>query len=124
MTTKVVGRRFFARRGGGVAMFIARWIIDAKFGHKDETLALCRKWQEEVGARVGLPRSASRVLTGSIGAAECRFEFESQVQSLADLEKTWTEMAKVPAHKKFAQELEQHVVSGTNRWEILRVVET
>jgi hypothetical protein len=105
-------------------MFVARWIIEAKFGHKDDTMALCKKWQAEVGNRVGVSMSNQRVLTGSVGANESRFEFESQFASLADLEKSWAEMAKIPAHKQFSKDLEQHVVSGTNRWEILRIVET
>lgn len=104
-------------------MFIARWIVDAKFGHKDQVRSLCNRWQEEVGERVGMKRSRTRVLTGSIGVAESRFEFETQFESLADIEKSWTEMAKLPGHVKFGNELEPHVVSGTNHWELLRVVE-
>src|SRR5262245_47430571 len=104
-------------------MFVARWMIDAKFGHKDETIAIWKKWQQEVGERVGMKRSTSRVLTGSIGAAECRFEIEHQFATLADLEKAWAEMGKIPSHKQFSKELESHIVSGSNRWEILRIVE-
>jgi hypothetical protein len=104
-------------------MFVARWIIEAKFGHKDEALALTKKWQAEIGDRVGI-KQAKRVLTGSIGAAEARLEFESQFATLADLEKSWGEMAKIPGHKQFSKDLEQHIVSGSNRWEILRIVET
>ncbi len=104
-------------------MFIARWIIDAKFGHKDEVQALCKRWQQEIGERVGMKRSSTRVLPGSIGTAESRFEFETQFASLGDIEKSWTEMAKLPGHKNFSRELEQHVVSGTNRWELMRVVD-
>jgi len=104
-------------------MFIARWIIEARFGHKDAALALCKKWNEEVGQRVGMKPSSSRALSGSIGTGESRIEFETAFETLAALEKSWADMAKVAAHAKFAKELEQHIVSGTNRWEILRVVE-
>jgi hypothetical protein len=104
-------------------MFIARWIIDARFGHKDAVTALCRRWESEVGDPAGMRKGPARVLTGSIGAAESRFEFEYQFSSLADLEKSWEDLAKRPAHAKFAADLEPHVVSGTNRWEILRIVE-
>jgi hypothetical protein len=103
-------------------MFVARWIIDAKFGHKDEVLALCKKWQGEIGDRVGMTRTR-RVATGSIGAEEGRLEMETQFDSLAALEKSWIDMSKMPAHHKFSKELEPHIVSGTNRWEILRLVE-
>jgi hypothetical protein len=105
-------------------MFVARWIIDAKLGHKDDVKAITKKWQDEIGERVGMKRAASRILTGSIGAAECRFEFEQQFASLAEMEKAWVEMGKLPSHAKFGKELEPHIVSGTNRWEVLRIIET
>ncbi len=101
-------------------MFIARFIIDVKFGHKDEFLALQRKWQEEVGARIGW--KTLRYATGSIGAHESRMEMELEVGSLAELEKAWAELAKSDAHKRFGKALEPLVVSGSNRWEILRVI--
>jgi hypothetical protein len=64
-----------------------------------------------------------RAATGSIGAPESRLEFETQVSSLAELEKSWAEMAKIPAHRQFSKDLEPHVVSGSNRWEILRILD-
>lgn len=103
-------------------MFIARWIIEAKFGHKDDVISVCKRWQAEVGNRIGL-KFNQRALSGSIGVAESRFELETQVPSLAELEKSWAEMAKLPAHKQFSKELEPHIVSGSNRWEILRLLE-
>ena len=51
------------------------------------------------------------------------FAGETQVPSLAELERGWAEMAKIPAHAQFSKDLEPHIVSGSNRWEILRVVE-
>lgn len=57
------------------------------------------------------------------GRASLAWSFENQVLSLAELEKAWAEMAKMPAHKKFSKELAEHVVSGSNRWEILRIVD-
>src|SRR4051812_21053372 len=103
-------------------MFVARWIIEAKFGHKDEAITVCKRWEAEVGGRLGL-KFNQRVLTGSIGVSESRLELETQVPSLADLEKSWAEMGKMPAHRQFAKDLEPHIVSGTNRWEVLRIVE-
>jgi hypothetical protein len=102
-------------------MFIARWTITAKFGHKDAALALCAKWHKEVGAQAGFKKT--RVLTGSIGACESRIDIENEFASLADVEKAWSEMSKNPWHQQFGKELEPHVVSGTNHWEVLRVVE-
>jgi hypothetical protein len=104
-------------------MFSARWCIETKFGHKEAALMACKRWQEEIGERVGMKRSNTRVLTGSIGVSESRLEFDTQFTSLAELEKAFIEMAKLPAHKKFAEELEKHIVSGTNRWKIYRTVD-
>ena len=102
-------------------MFIARWTITAKFGHKDAVVALCRKWNAEVGDALGYKKQ--RVVTGSIGACESRLELEATFATLADLEKSWTEMVKNPWHAQFGKEMEPHVVSGTNQWEIFRIVE-
>ena len=104
-------------------MFIARWTVDVRFGHRDEFLRVQRKWFEEVGKKVGLEEYKQRALNGSIGAAESRWEFEFAVPTLAALESFFAQIAKLPAHAQFGKDLEPHVVSGSNRWEILRLVE-
>jgi hypothetical protein len=106
---------------GRNAMFIARYCCDVRFGHKDEYLAFARKWEKEIGSRLGWK---SRVITGSIGAAESRVEHEMEVASLAELEKGFAELAKNEQHKKWGKEIEPLVVSGSNHWQIFRVVET
>ena len=103
-------------------MFIARFTITAKFGHKDAALGLCTKWNKEIGEQAGFKKM--RIITGSIGACESKLEFENEFASLADVEKAWTEMAKAPWHHQFGKEIEPHVVSGTNQWEIFRVIES
>ena len=35
-------------------MFVARWTVEAKFGHKDQVIAICTQWQKDVGDQVGL----------------------------------------------------------------------
>lgn len=104
-------------------MFVARWSVDVKFGHKDQAMDIFRKWQKEVGEKVGWGNGASRILTGSVGAPESRIENEMQVSSLGDLERAFAEMPKHAYHKKFSDELEPHIVSGTNRWEVFRVLD-
>ena len=34
-------------------MYIARWLLTAHYGHKDATIALLKKWENDVGARIG-----------------------------------------------------------------------
>ncbi len=103
-------------------MFVARWSIDVKFGHKDEFIALQKVWQENVGNKIGWERGKYRVLNGSIGAAESRFEMEISVDSLAELETAWAKLPEIEAHKKFGKDMEPLIVSGSNNWEIFRVV--
>lgn len=103
-------------------MFVARLNLDVRFGHKDEFIALQKKWEENVGKKVGIEKYKQRVLNGSIGALESRFEVEFEVESLADLESVFARLSEVPYHREWGKEIEPHVVSGTNRWEIFRVV--
>jgi hypothetical protein len=42
--------------------------------------------------------------------------------NLAELQRTWDKLATIPAHKEWSKTLEPHVVSGTNRWEIYRLL--
>jgi hypothetical protein len=100
-------------------MFVARFSMNVRYGHKDEALAIHRKWMETIGAQVGWK---ARILVGSIGD-ESRVEAELTIPSLAELEKAWEKLATIADHKKMARELEPHVVSGTNRWEILRIAQ-
>jgi len=57
---------------------------------------------------------------------DCRGEatvvHEWIVVDLADLEKCWTTLGKVDAHKKCSKNLEPYVVSGSARWEVYRIV--
>jgi len=108
-------------RGGN--MFIARWIVDVRFGQKTKFKEVIKKWYEDVGDQVGLSRDTLRVTTGSIGAKESRFEFDHTVESLEKLQKMWDDMAKLKAHEQLGQDMEPLIVSGSNRWEIFRVVD-
>lgn len=103
-------------------MFVARWSIDVRFGHKDAALSLMRKWQAEVGNKTGWENANLRILNGSIGAAESRLEFEMTVDSLAQLEQMWAKLPEIPYHKQFGKDLEPLIVSGSNHWDVFRVV--
>ncbi len=104
-------------------MFIARWIVDVRFGKKDEFIKGIQKWHEEVGDKVGLNKDRLRVITGSIGAKESRFEFDYTVESLESLQMMWDEMAKYDAHTKFGNDIEPIIVPGSSHWEIFRTVD-
>lgn len=63
-----------------------------------------------------------RYLTGSIGARESTVGMNLEVESLAELEKAFEAISKLPSHKEWGRKLEPLVVSGTSRWEIFRVL--
>ena len=103
-------------------MMIARWQIEARFGHKQTVIDSFKKWSTEIGVQIGWTEDKVRVLTGSIGALESTVQTEILVQDLAELDAAWNKLGTIEAHKEWSKELEPYIVSGTPRWEILRVV--
>ncbi|MEX6504176.1 hypothetical protein [Pseudomonas zhanjiangensis] len=103
-------------------MMIARWSIDAKFGYKQNVIDLMQRWIREIAPQVGLGADKMRLLTGSIGALEATVQTEHLISDLSELNQAWEKLATIEAHKQWSKELEPHVVSGTNRWEIYRVL--
>ncbi len=101
---------------------IARWSIDAKFGYKQNVIDLMQRWLREIAPQVGFSAENTRLLTGSIGALEATIQTEHLVKDLGELDRAWEKLAAIPAHKQWGKDLEPHVVSGTNRWEIYRVL--
>lgn len=104
-------------------MMIARWSIDAKFGHKPEVIAQMQKWMTEIGSQVGWNDKNTRLLTGSVGALESTIQSEILIKDLAELNAAWEKLAGIASHQAWSKALEPHVVSGTQRWEIFRVIE-
>jgi hypothetical protein len=103
-------------------MFVARWQIDARFGHKQDVIDLTRGWLKEIGAKAGTDKMDVKILTGSIGAREATVEVNHTVESLAELERFFETISKIDAHKQWGQKLEPHVVSGSAVWTIYRVL--
>lgn len=101
---------------------LAHWHIDARFGHKDDVVRLIQRWKDEIAPQVGLDGARSRMMIGSVGAQESRVISEFEVDGMRQLEDAFRKLQDVPAHAEWGKELEPHVVSGTNHWELLRVV--
>ena len=104
-------------------MMVARWSIDARFGHKAKVIDEMRRWVAEIGGRVGWTPDRVRLQTGSVGALESTVQLEVLVQDLSELHASWEKLDQVLDHKKWSRELEPHVMSGTPRWEIFRVID-
>ena len=103
-------------------MFVARWQIDVRFGHKQTVIDLLRKWEREVGMKAGTGKMAFRILTGSIGAREATVEANHGVESMAQLEQFFTAISNNDAHRQWGRDLEPHVVSGSAVWNIYRAL--
>ena len=103
-------------------MMVARWSIDAKFGYKQNVIDLMQHWLREIAPQAGFSADKTRLLTGSIGALEATIQSEHLVKDLSELNQAWEKLAKIAAHKQWSKDLEPHVVSGTSRWEIYRVL--
>lgn len=104
-------------------MMIARWTIEARFGHKPVVIEHMKRWLREIGSQVGWTEDKVRLLTGSVGAHESTIQSEIQIQDLAELNAAWDKLAHIEAHTHWSRDLEPYVVSGTPRWEIYRLIE-
>ena len=103
-------------------MMIARWQIEARFGHKQQAIDSIKKWFEEIGSQIGWTSDKVRIVTGSIGALESTIESEIQIEDLKELDESWSKLATIEEHKKWGKEFEQYIVSGTPNWKIYRVI--
>lgn len=103
-------------------MMIARWTINARFGYKQNVIDLMERWMREIAPTVGLTRERTRLLTGSVGALESSIQTEHEIADLGELQRVWDTLAKIEQHKQWGKELEPYVVSGTSRWEVMRVL--
>ena len=103
-------------------MMVARWSIDARFGYKAEVVDALQRWMKEIGSQIGWKAENVRILTGSVGTREATVQAEILIRDLAELNAAWDRLATLNAHKQWSQDLEPFVVSGSPRWEVLRVL--
>ena len=104
-------------------MIIARWHIDARFGQKPTVIAALKSWNGDIASQIGWTKDNMRIASGAIGALESTLEVDVLVKDLASLNTAWDKLATIPAHKEWSKLLEPLIVSGTPRWEVLRVVD-
>ena len=102
-------------------MMIARWQIEARFGHKQTAIDMLKRWSQEIGSQVGWTEDKFRIITGSIGALESTIESEVAIADLNELDKAFENLGTIEAHKEWSKEMEPYVVSGTPHWKIFRV---
>ena len=104
-------------------MFVARWQFTSQFGKVDDVVSILRKWEIDVGERVGWKTTQVRLVTGVVGAGSASIEFEVRVDSLADLESAWVDMERNPHHHEYMKKLGSVIVSGTAHWTVHREID-
>jgi len=104
-------------------MMIARWSIDARFGYQSMVADMMQRWMQEIGSQIGWSPDKARLYTGSVGTHESMVQSEIQIRDLSELDAAWAKLATIEAHKRWGKEIEPYVVSGSPRWEILRVID-
>ncbi len=104
-------------------MYIVRWQFQARFGHVKEVLGIMRKWEVDVGQRVGWRAANLRVLQGMLGSSRSTIEFETRCESLGDFEASFADMEKNLNHGEAMRALEKYVESGHDNWTVYQVVE-
>jgi hypothetical protein len=103
-------------------MMIARWQVQVRFGHKQAAIALMRRWWCDIAPQVGWSPEQVRILTGAIGERESAIDVEVAVADLAALGEAWSRLGTAEGQEQWAAELEPHIVSGTPRWTVHRVL--
>lgn len=104
-------------------MFVARWHITARFGHRQKAIDLLRAWASEIGPKAGLDPGSVTMLSVALGARESEILSEMKVKDLAELDGLFSKLGQMPEHAAWGEKLEPHIVSGSNHWEVLRVIE-
>ncbi len=103
-------------------MMVARWHIDARFGHKQAVIDSLKNWFDQIGSQIGWSPDKVRIITGSVGAKESAVISEVTISGLTELDDSWQKLGGIEAHKTWSKDLEPYVVSGSQHWEIMRVV--
>lgn len=103
-------------------MIIARWRVHARFGHKQAAIDLMHRWWREIAPQIGWSTDQVRLLVGAVGEKESAIDVEIQLDDLASLNDAWDRLAQAEGQGAWAEDLEPHIVSGTSKWTIHRVV--
>lgn len=101
---------------------IARWHVQARFGHKLAAIALMRRWWCDIAPQIGWTPEQVRILSGAVGERESAIDVEVEIADLASLDAAWARLATAEGQEAWAAELEPHIVSGTPRWTVHRVL--
>lgn len=103
-------------------MIIARWHIEAKFGHKQDVIDSLKQWYRDIGAQAGWTKDRVRLLTGAVGAKEALIVAEVALDDMTQLDESFKKLGTIEAHQRWSRELEPYMVSGSTYWTVYRVL--
>jgi hypothetical protein len=101
-------------------MFVARWSFSTRIGRVDDCVGLLRKWEVDVGERIGWKVGSVRLMQGVLGPPDTAIEFETRFECLSDLESAWADMDRSPHHREYLKQLDTLLVPGTSQWAVYR----
>lgn len=102
---------------------IARWHFQAKFGHKQEAIALSKEWDEQIGKQTDIDIDGARMLTGSVGGKEAEVQIEFEIDGLDDLQAFFDKIASIKMHEYWGKWMGEVVVSGSTYRDVFRIVD-
>lgn len=102
---------------------IARWQFEAKFGHKQEAIALSKEWDEQIGKQTDLDVAGARMVTGSVGAKEAAVQIDFEIGGLGELQDFFDKIATIKMHEEWGKRMGEVIVSGSTYWEVFRILE-
>jgi len=103
-------------------MFLCQWSLDVVYGKQKEALDVIKAWGADKMKLSRFNKSkGNRVYVGFVGDSAAHIVDEYVFESLDDFENALKDMGK-PEFQKHSQALAPCIVSGTQKWNIYRIV--
>jgi hypothetical protein len=103
-------------------VFICQWHLDIPYGRQGEVLRIMKAWGTEKLTSSEFRRAkSSRLLVGHVGVSASHIVDEYEFESLADFEAALAGMA-APVFRRHSDALAPHIVPGSQKWLVYRVV--
>ena len=103
-------------------MYVCQWHLDIIYGKQGDALKVMRAWGNQKMATSEFKRAQStRLLAGFVGPSASHVIDEYVFESIADFELALAGM-KQPEFKAHSDALAPFIVSGSQHWEILRIL--
>lgn len=102
--------------------FVCVWSLEIVFGRQKEAVKILKAWGEEKFRSSNFRVSKNRMMNGYIGESPSLIFDEYLFDTLEDFEKALSDMSQ-PQFRKFAEDLAQYVVPGSQKWKIYKIID-